>query len=141
MANRNPDFPLSFDMYFGRRWLSNVLQSLNLSIPNQILLRHHLFVICHGYYCAYLGVQRGLFLNLHDLDNICLLFDSVRSNLSQFLRRSQVFLLYSFIVGVHGNTELPEAIRNWLDARMAFLNLQPSPMLPIDHPSFQVAPF
>ena len=141
MATRNPEFPLPFDVVLANRWLSTDLQALNLSLDQQLEIRHRLFIVCHAYYRAYLDVDVGLFLHLHDFQNLCLLFDHVCPNLCERMTRTRVFYLYSLIIGAYGHLPLPDATRTWLDNSMNLLNLQPSPALPSNDVSYQVLPF
>lgn len=141
MATRNPDFPQQFDILCGGQWLSSLMVPLNISIPAQIQLRHMMVIICHSYYRAFLRADRGLFLHLHDLDNLCHLIDSIQPGLSQALGRNQVFLIYSLIVSIFGNAEVPAFAQVWLEQLMEQLGILPTPALPTDHPSFQVLPF
>ena len=132
---------MQHDLFIGGQWISALLQPTNTSIEAQVTLRHQLVMICHAYYRSYLGIDRGLFLHLHDFQNICQLFNLIHENVSETIGRRNVFLIYCYTLTVYGNAEVPDHGRVWIDERMAEINSLPSPDLPIDHYLFQVCPF
>ena len=133
MDNRNPNFPFEIDFVLGDRWISTILQGLNISVYEQINLYHEFLSICHAYFATFLNFNQGLFLNNHDFQNICRLFDNLHDNASVIIGHQYVFFLYCRVIACQGHVPLHDDARQRLLGMMNDLELFSSPDADVDH--------
>ena len=133
MSIRNEDFPFMSDLIIGDTWMSEILQQFNEPVERQIVMLNQYLAICHAYYSQYLDMHQGLFLNNHDLDNLCHLFNNVHHWSTTIIGREFIFFYYNRVVSDYGHVEIIEDQRTWLLETMTHLRLTPSIQLPTNH--------
>ena len=138
--NRNTAFPLVFDIFIGDTWVSTFFQDSGLSIPEQITRIELMKVMCLSYYQTFLNPDHGLFLNNHDLENICSLLCTIHPNIVNIIGRRYVFFYYNNIVASYGHLNMDSNLRDFLMERMNNLDLLASTHLDPDHRYYQEPP-
>lgn len=133
MSVRNEDFPLERDMFFGDTWLSEIMNQFNVSIAEQVAQTYQYLVICHCYYTEYCSMHERLFLNHHDLSNLCHLFNSIHQHSSTIIGREYIFYYYCKIVSDYGFSEPLQEQVDWFLVTMEDRNLTASVNLPPNH--------
>lgn len=140
MSVRNQEFPLERDLYIGDTWMSEIMNQFHTSIQEQTTLLGTYRTICHAYYRRYVYMHRGVFLNNHDLDNLCQLFNDQNPHATTIIGREYIFFLYSRIISDIGQVELNQQTASWLENKMQHLNLTASVDLSLWHPGYQAPP-
>ena len=139
MAHRNPDFPFQNDFMLGDRYFSDLLEQLDVTILTQLRLLLQMTLTCTTYFRHFLDPDHGLFLNRHDFENICRLFDHMHPNFSATFGQRYIYLFYSRIVSTHAHLVPPIHAIEELLHDMNELDLIASIHLPDDHPDIQLA--
>ena len=121
----------------GGMWLSGIMERFNVSIDEQLRMIDAFTKICHSYYKKFLDVNNDLFLNTHDLDNLCRIWDAVNDRATYHVGIAHIFYFYCRVVSEIGANPLTEELENVLMQQMVNLNLMASKDLAEDNPHFQ----
>ena len=140
MSNRNEDFPLELDLYIGDTWISEILNQFYIPIQEQTTLLLRFRMTCFVYYRKFLNMTHNFYLNHHDMNNLCELFNYHNPHATTIIGREYIFYYYSRTISDYGQVETTEAQDIWLLERMNSLNLTASVDLPVNNPFHQAAP-
>ena len=137
MTTRNVNFPLEQDFRIGGMWLSGIMERFSTTLEHQLRMVDAFTKICHSYYKKFLDVNNDLFLNKHDLDNICSLWNAVHPYATYHFGIPHVFYFYSRVVADLGSSPSGSEVDDILFRHMNALHLTASKHLDDDHPYYQ----
>ena len=137
MSTRNEDFPLERDFAAGGQWISTLLLRIHPSVIDQVVILEQFENTCLTYYRRFINAEQGFFLNNHDLENICLLFDLIHPLSTSTFGRIHVFFIYSRIIADRGHLETTDESIQGLLEMMNNLNIFASTDLPTNHMYYQ----